>query len=44
MKDKIRSEITKGLAKEKILNEEDKMLLYQFYLKIKNEFKEIEEK
>ena len=44
MKDKIRSEITKGLAKEKILNEEDKMLLYQFYLKIKNEFKEIEKK
>ena len=44
MKDKIRFEIKKGLAKDKILNEEDKMLLYQLYLKVKNEFKEIEEK
>ena len=42
MKDKVRSEIKKGLAKDKILNEEDKMLLYQLYLKVKNEFKEIE--
>ena len=42
MKDKIRFEIRKGLAKDKILNEEDKMLLYQLYLKVKNEFKEIE--
>ena len=42
MKDKARSEIKKGLAKDKILNEEDKMLLYEFYLKVKNEFKEIE--
>ena len=44
MKDKVRSEIKKGLAKDKILNEEDKMLLYEFYLKVKNEFKEIEKK
>ena len=44
MKDKARSEIKKGLAKDKILNEEDKMLLYEFYLKVKNEFKEIEKK
>ena len=42
MKDKIRFEIRKGLAKDKILYEEDKMLLYQLYLKVKNEFKEIE--
>jgi len=44
MKDKLRFEIRKGLAKDKILNEEDKILLYQLYLKVKNEFKEIEEK
>jgi len=44
MKDKMRFEIKKGLAKDKILNEEDKILLYQLYLKVKNEFKEIEEK
>ena len=42
VKDKIRSEIKNGLEKDKILNEEDKILLYQLYLKIKNEFKEIE--
>ena len=42
MKDKVRSEIKKGLAKDKILNEEDKILLYEFYLKVKNEFKGIE--
>ena len=42
MKNKARSEIKKGLAKEKIFNEEDKILLYEFYLKVKNEFKEIE--
>ena len=44
IKDKIRSEIKSGLEKDKILNEEDKMLLYQLYLKVKNEFKEIEKK
>ena len=42
MKDKIRFEIKKGLTKDKIFNEEDKKLLYEFYLKVKNEFKEIE--
>ena len=42
IKNKIRIEIKNGLSKEKIFNEEDKMLLYQLYLKIKNEFKEIE--
>ena len=44
MKDKMREEIRRGLAKDKIFNEEDKKLLYQFYLKVKNEFKEIQEK
>ena len=43
IKNKIRLEIKHGLDKDKILNEEDKILLYKFYLKLKNEFKEIEE-
>ena len=42
IKNKIRSEISKGLLKEKIVNDEDKILFYEFYLKIKNEFQEIE--
>ena len=42
IKDKIRLEMQKGLLKEKILNEEDKVLFYKFYLKVKNEFQEIE--
>ena len=32
IKDKIRLEIRSGLDKDKILNEEDRMLLYKFYL------------
>ena len=43
IKDKIRSEIKSGLEKDKILNEEDRILLYKFYLKLKNEFDEIKE-
>jgi len=43
IKNKIRLEIKIGLDKDKILHEEDKILLYKFYLKLKNEFKEIEE-
>ena len=42
VKDKIRHEISKGLEKENILNKEDKILLKKLYIKIKNEFKEIE--
>ena len=42
MKNKIRSEIEKSLLKDKIINEEDKVLLYKFYLKINNEFQEVE--
>ena len=42
IKNKIRSEIEKGLLKDKIINDEDKILLYNFYLKVKNEFQEIE--
>jgi len=42
IKSKIRIEIENGLSKDKIFKEEDKKLLYQLYLKIKNEFREIE--
>ena len=42
IKDKIRYEMKEGLLKDKILNEEDKVLFYKFYLKVKNEFQEIE--
>ena len=41
-KDKIRLEMKRSLLKEKIINEEDKVLFYKFYLKIKNEFQEVE--
>jgi|TARA_B100001750_G_C15378295_1_gene531035 3-isopropylmalate dehydratase small subunit len=42
VKNKIRKELREGLEKEKILNKEDKQLLSEFYLKIKNEFREAE--
>ena len=44
VKNKIRSELKQGLEKDKIINDEDKLLIYKFYLKIKNEFKDIENK
>ena len=37
LKNKARSEIKKGLAKDKLFNEEDKMLLNNFYQKISTE-------
>ena len=42
IKNKIRLEIKNSLLKDKIMHDEDKILLYKFYLKIKNEFQEIE--
>ena len=42
LKAKVRSELKQGLEKDQILNKEDKRLIYKFYLKIKNEFKDIE--
>ena len=42
IKNKIRSEMKKGLLKDKIINNEDKILFYNFYQKVKNEFQEIE--
>ena len=41
IKNKIRIEIKKGLEKDQIINEEDKILFYKFYQKIKKEFSEI---
>ena len=41
-KDKMRSEINKGLKKDKILNDEDKILIYKLYKKLNKEFREIE--
>ena len=42
LRDKVRNEIRDGLEKENILNEEDKILLYKLYIKIKNEFKDLD--
>lgn len=42
IKNKIRHEIRNGLKKDYILSEEDKILLYELFLKLKSEFKEIE--
>tara|TARA_B100001996_G_scaffold334822_1_gene285156 strand:- start:298 stop:555 length:258 start_codon:yes stop_codon:yes gene_type:complete len=40
IKQKIRDEMTNGIQKEKILNDEDAVLLRKFYSKIKEELKE----
>ena len=42
VKNKIRSELQSGLEKENLINEQDKILIYKFYKKIKKEFNEIE--
>jgi len=41
IKDKIREELTKGLDKENAISEEDKVLLYKLYLKLKKEFQDL---
>tara|TARA_E500000331_G_C16846002_1_gene535612 strand:- start:3 stop:293 length:291 start_codon:yes stop_codon:yes gene_type:complete len=41
---KIRSEINKGLEKENIFSEEDKILIYKLFNKIKREFEDMESK
>ena len=38
IKQKIRNELSKGLSKENMIAEEDKILLYKLYLKIQKEF------
>ena len=42
MKEKIRDEIKDGLKKENMIAEEDKILLYKMYLKIKKEFENLD--
>ena len=42
MKDKIRKELNKSLRKENSLYEEDKILLYKLYHKLKKEFQDID--
>ena len=42
VKKKIRSELEKGLEKDYIFSQEDKILIYKIYKKIKKEFFELE--
>ena len=42
IKQKIRSELSKGINKENMIAEEDKILLYKLYLKIKQEFENLD--
>ena len=44
LKDKIRNEIEDSLEKDQIIDDEDKIILYKFYKKIKKEFSDIDEK
>ena len=39
---KIRSELNKGLEKDYIFSEDDRVLIYKIYKKIKKEFSELE--
>ena len=42
LKEKIRDEINQGLDKKNMRHEEDKILLYKLYLKIKKEFNDLD--
>ena len=42
MKMKIRKELNKGLNKENLITEEDKILLYKFYMKLRKEFQDLD--
>ena len=42
MKLKIRKELNKGLNKENSIAEEDKILLYKFYMKLRKEFQDLD--
>ena len=42
IKQKVRNELSKGLNKENVIDEEDKILLYKLYLKIKQEFENLD--
>ena len=39
---KLRNNLNELLKKDDIINEEDKILLYKLYIKIKNEFKDLD--
>ena len=42
IRNQIRNEIEKGLNKENLMNEQDKILLYKLYIKIKEEFENLD--
>tara|TARA_B100000029_G_C17546022_1_gene948483 strand:+ start:280 stop:603 length:324 start_codon:yes stop_codon:yes gene_type:complete len=42
LKEKIRSELKDGLQKKNIIAEEDKILLYKLYKKLKKEFEDLD--
>ena len=42
MRDKIRKELSESLNKENLIYEEDKILLYKFYQKLKKEFQDLD--
>ncbi len=42
LQDKVRKELNRGLSKETLISEEDKILLYKLYLKIKKEFEDLD--
>tara|TARA_B110000037_G_C17073042_1_gene486656 strand:- start:628 stop:927 length:300 start_codon:yes stop_codon:yes gene_type:complete len=43
VRNKVRNELKNGLEKETIFSNEDKILIYKLYIKIKDEFKDLEE-
>ena len=42
LKEKIREELSDGLNNKNLLSEEDKILLYKLYIKLKKEFEELD--
>ena len=42
IKEKIREEIKRGLNKENLISEEDKILLYKLYQKLEKEFQDLD--
>ena len=42
IRDEIRAEIEKSLTKDNIIDEQDKILLFKLYLKIREEFKNLD--
>jgi len=41
---KIRKELNRGLEKDQIFSDEDKVLIFKLYLKLREEFKDIDKK